>query len=132
MFIVRTIIIIVLGLLPFCMTAQGERPSYCDDLPVSYDATIKGAGVKPPPSLPKFGTTPTPCYKVQVAVLKFTDPKGYPFHPSLVARHRPCEDIWVVESRSTFATKAGAEAEKEKLRKLGYKEAYVVDMLGYE
>lgn len=112
------------------LSAQEDRPRYCDELPVSYEAT-KGLGVKPRDPLPKFATTPVPEYKVQVAVLRFTDPTEYPFHNKLIARYRPCEEIWVIESRESFSSKAEALALRNELRSLGYDGAYLVEMMGY-
>ena len=110
------------------LLGQEPRPSYCDNLPVSYE---KGAGPSRP-SLPKFNTVPVPEYKVQVAVLRFTDPSEYPFHPSLIARYRPCEEVWVVESKESFSKKADATALKNELRSMGYGGCYVVEMVAYQ
>ncbi len=107
--------------------AQEERPTYCDNLPTTYS---KGASNRP--SLPRFGTTPTKEYKVQVAILRNTDPANYPFHKKLVARYRPCEEVWVIESRESFASRSAALSLQNELRNLGYRGAYLVECIGYQ
>lgn len=119
--------LISICLLPILGQAQ-ERPSYCDEIPVMYD---KGAVVKPP-ALPRFETAPVTEYKVQVAILKFTHPKDYPFHKYLVARYRPCEQVWVVETKECFRTRQEAEDMQSELKDLGYSGAYLVEVLAYE
>ena len=109
------------------LSAQNTRPAYCDELPVTYE---KSAASRP--SLPKFNTVPTLEYKVQVAILRFTDPAEYPFHPKLIARYRPCEEVWVVESRESFTDKNEALRLRTELRNAGYSGAYLIDMLGYK
>jgi hypothetical protein len=113
----------------FELSAQNEKPSYCDELPVTYS---KGASRNSRPSLPKFSTTPTIEYKVQVAILRNTDPREYPFHEDLVARHRPCEEVWVIESRESFTSRSDALKLQNKLRNLGYNGAYLIEMVGYQ
>jgi hypothetical protein len=108
--------------------SQEQRPTYCDDLPVSYE---KGA-TKARPSLPKFNTVPVPEYKVQVAILRFTDPAEYPFHPKLIARYRPCEEVWVIESKESFPNKSDALQLRNELRNLGYSGCYVIEMVAYQ
>lgn len=110
------------------LTAQ-EKPSYCDRLPVSYE---KGATVSSRPSLPKFGTTPIKEYKIQVAILRQTSPEDYPFHEKLIARYRPCEQVWVIESREIFKDRRAADRLKEELVDLGYRGAYLVELIGYQ
>jgi hypothetical protein len=105
---------------------QTERPAYCDDLPVSYDARISK-----PDALPRFQTIPTMEYKVQVAILRYTDPTEYPFHPDLVARWRPCEQVWVIESRQSYPNRDQALALRDKLVELGYTGAYLIELIGY-
>ncbi|MEM1215951.1 MAG: hypothetical protein AAGJ82_09720 [Bacteroidota bacterium] len=122
--------LLIFGMSLLSLTAQEQRPSYCDELPVSYEAA-RGAGEKPRDALPRFSTTPIPEYKVQVAVLRFTDPTAYPFHKKLIARYRPCEEIWVIESRESFSNKNQALALRNELRGLGYRGAYLVEMMGY-
>ena len=92
-----------------------------------YDKTVASR-----PALPKFNTAAVTEYKVQVAILKFTHPKDYPFHKSLVARYRPCEQVWVVESRESFSSREEAEELQNELKRLGYRGAYLVELLGYE
>lgn len=114
---------------PFLILAQTPpRPAYCDELPTTYE---KGAA---PPStpLPQFDTRPVTEYKIQVAILKFTHPRDFPFHKKLVARWRPCEQVWVVESRESFRNRADAEMLKNELVRLGYQGAYIIELLGYE
>lgn len=118
--------ILFLGASP--VFAQEDRPSYCDALPNTYD---KGGSRSSRPSLPKFGTAPTLEYKVQVAILRSTDPREYPFHESLIARYRPCEQVWVIESRESFADKSKAVQLQNQLIKMGYRGAYLVEMVGY-
>lgn len=113
----------------FAISGQAQdRPSYCDDLPVEYD---KGVSQKRG-ALPKFSTKAIKLYKVQVAILRNTNPEDYPFHSSLVARYRPCEQVWVVESKETYKTRKEAEKERQKLEKLGYGGCYITTILGYE
>ncbi len=113
-------------LLPLASFAQ-ERPSYCDEIPVMYDKAISSR-----PALPRFETAPVTEYKVQVAILKYTHPKDYPFHKYLVARYRPCEQVWVVESKECFRSREEAEDMRAELIDLGYSGAYLVEVLGYE
>ncbi|MCH2082908.1 MAG: hypothetical protein MK226_11000 [Saprospiraceae bacterium] len=121
-------IIVILGLfIPFCMMSQETRPSYCDELPETYE---KGASARK--ALPKFSTKAVKLYKVQVAILRNTNPANYPFHPKLVARFRPCEQVWVVESRDCFKNRKKAEQLKSELKKKGYGGCYITEILGYE
>ncbi|WP_367388215.1 hypothetical protein [Lewinella sp. LCG006] len=113
----------------FELSAQNERPAYCDQLPVTYS---KGGAANSRPSLPKFSTTPTLEYKVQVAILRNTDPREYPFHEDLIARYRPCEEVWVIESRESFTSRSQAIQLQNKLRNLGYNGAYLIEMVGYK
>ncbi|MEZ4990449.1 MAG: hypothetical protein R2824_08555 [Saprospiraceae bacterium] len=110
---------------------EEERPTYCDELPVTYEkvAFRRGGSTRTP--LPKFATTPITEYKVQVAILRFTDPKDFPFHSKLVARYRPCEGVWVVESRESFASKNEAQKLQQELEKLGYRGAYITELVAY-
>lgn len=107
-------------------TPPTQRPSYCEELPVGYDQRISTAD-----ALPRFQSIPTKEYKVQVAILRYTDPADYPFHPDLVARYRPCEQVWVVESRQSFPDRSQAEALRDKLVQLGYTGAYLIELIGY-
>jgi len=114
------------------LSAQTEKPPYCEEGPATYGsvAAIPGATTAPP--LPRFTTTPVTEHKIQVAILRYTDPSEYPFHPSLVARYRPCEQIWVVESRDSFADRADAVKLQNELKALGYSGAYITDLVGYQ
>lgn len=123
--------ILVIGLFlgsSLSLSAQ-DKPSYCDRLPVSYE---KGASVSSRPSLPRFGTRPTKEYKIQVAILRQTSPEEYPFHEKLIARYRPCEQVWVIESREIFKDRRDANRLKEELIGLGYRGAYLVEIIGYQ
>lgn len=112
------------------LSAQQEiPPPYCNDAPSTYGSVVAPAA-KPTP-LPRFATTSHPEYKIQVAILRNTDPKDFPFHPTLVARYRPCEQVWVVESRESFKDRAEAEKLREQLKKLGYSGAYITDLVAY-
>ena len=114
------------------LTAQTEKPPYCEEGPATYGSVAAIPGGSTPPPLPRFTTTPTKEYKIQVAILRYTDPAEYPFHPSLVARYRPCEQLWVVESRESFPNRADAVALQTKLKDLGYGGAYITDLIGYQ
>lgn len=103
------------------------KPAYCDEIPVSYDKTVSTKA-----ALPRFPTAAITEYKIQVAILKFTHPSDYPFHKELVARYRPCEQLWVVESKKTCKTKREAEQLKNKFRNIGYTGAYIIELIGYE
>lgn len=128
----RTLFTLLLISATLVLSAQTEKPPYCDEGPATYGsvAAIPGATTAPP--LPRFATTPTKEHKVQVAILRYTDPAEYPFHPSLVARYRPCEQVWVVESRESFPNRADAVALQSQLKELGYGGAYVTDLMGYQ
>ncbi len=138
----RVTIIVILFFIPlagFSQTPNDERPNYCDDLPVSYESALarKGGSTSSSAdggsrsSLPRFATAPTIEYKVQVAILRFTDPKDYPFHSKLVARYRPCEEVWVVESRESFSDKNDAQKLQAELERLGYRGAYITELVAY-
>lgn len=113
------------------VSAQDAKPSYCEEAPATYGAPGVPGG-EAAPSLPKFSTTPTKEYKVQVAILRYTDPSEYPFHPSLVARYRPCEQVWVVESRESFTEREEAIALQTELEKAGYGGSYITDLVAYQ
>ena len=113
-------------------TAQNEpKPSYCEEAPSTYGKAGVPGG-ESAPSLPKFSTTPTTEYKVQVAILRYTDPSEYPFHPTLVARYRPCEQVWVVESRESFTDRDDAVALQKTLEDAGYGGSYITDLVAYQ
>lgn len=116
----------------FLLAAQTEKPPYCEEGPATYGSVAAIPGGSTPPPLPRFTTTPTMEYKIQVAILRYTDPAEYPFHSSLVARYRPCEQVWVVESRESFPNKADAVALQTKLKSLGYGGAYITELMGYQ
>ena len=112
-------------------TAQddaGPKPSYCEEAASTYGTP----GGDNTPALPKFATTPTKEYKVQVAILRYTDPSEYPFHPTLVARYRPCEQVWVVESRQSFTDREEAVALQATLKDAGYNGSYITDLVAYQ
>jgi hypothetical protein len=67
-----------------------------------------------------------------VAILRYTDPAEYPFHPTLVARYRPCEQVWVIESRESFADRNDAVALQEILTQAGYGGTYITDLVAYQ
>jgi len=125
------ILSLLIPLLTFCQEPTEERPAYCDELPVSYEkaATVSGSSRG---SLPRFKTIPTTEYKVQVAILRYSDPREYPFHARLIARYRPCEGVWVIESRESFIEKSDARLLREELEKLGYRGAYITELIGYQ
>ena len=128
-----------LFLFPLLLNGQ-SRPSYCDGVPMTYEkgglrkgvnSTGDGGGSSPV-KLPKFDTDATTEYKVQVAILRYSSPTDHPFHNSLVARYRPCESVWVVESRKSYTTRAEADKLKRNLIQLGYKGAYITKLVGYQ
>jgi hypothetical protein len=126
---------LVVAIILFCSCLVAgwaqDRPAYCDDVPQEYAKGVKVAQKKRG-KLPKFDTEVATFYKVQVAILRNSDPRDYPFHASLVARFRPCEQVWVIESKKTFDTRKAAEKEKAQLRKLGYSGSYVIPIVGYQ
>ena len=128
-----TILTLLLALGGTLSAQSGEKPPYCDEGPNVYGSVvgIPGASGGAPP-LPRFATTPINEYKVQVAILRYTDPSEYPFHPSLVARYRPCEQVWVVESRESFTSRDQAVALQNELKGLGYEGAYITDLVAYQ
>lgn len=113
-----------------------DRPAYCDDLPASYEKAValkrKSVGGNGSAQLPRFSTQSVSEYKVQVAILRYSQPADHPFHKSLVARYRPCESVWVVESRDSFKDRSRAERLKEELIGLGYRGAYITELVGFE
>lgn len=113
------------------LCAQTEKPPYCEEGPSTYGSVAAIPGGSPPP-LPRFTTTPTKEYKIQVAILRYTDPSEYPFHSDLVARYRPCEQVWVVESRESYPNRADAVNLQKKLKDLGYSGAYITELMGYQ
>lgn len=122
----------ILLLFSFAVQAQDVKPPHCAQ-PITYGsvASVAGEPGPTPPPLPRFATSPVTEYKVQVALLRYTDPSEYPFHSSLVARYRPCEEIWVVESRDSFASREEAARLQADLKALGYSGAYITELVGY-
>lgn len=127
----KNLFALLLVLTTASLTAQAEKPPYCEEGPATYGSVAALPGAATPPPLPRFTTVATPEYKVQVAILRYTDPSEYPFHPDLVARYRPCEQVWVVESRESWANRSEAEAMQAKLKGLGYSGAYITDLMAY-
>lgn len=121
-----TLCILVLGLKGFTQSPVRAKPVYCDNVPSAYDAKAK------PKALPDFNTKTGLEYRVQVAVLKDTDPRNYHFHNSLAARYQPCEQVWIVESKKTFKSRAEAERLKAELERLGYPGSYITTIVSYE
>ena len=113
------------------LSDPADKPAYCNDLPDMYEK----AGLPPPPGgdpLPRFASRAVKEYKVQCAILRKNHPANFPFHPLLVARWRPCEEVWVVESRDSFKDRSQAEQLQGQLKDLGYRGAYIVELIGYE
>ena len=104
------------------------KPSYCDE-PVMAATTSAAPGGSPMPQYPALASI---CYKVQVAILRETSPYDFAFHPSLTARWRPCEEVWVVETKETYCNKNEAESAKGRLKELGYPGAFLTKMVGYQ
>jgi hypothetical protein len=104
------------------------KPAFCDQPPNSYNYSAPGPAPKP---LPVFPTSSQVEYRVQVAVLRNTDPRTLTFHPSLVARYQPCEEVWIVESRETFKDRALADKLKGTLEKAGYPTPFVTTIISY-
>ena len=129
----RLFTLFILLIAATALSAQDQKPPYCEELPATYGnvAGIPGGTASAPP-LPRFATTPMKEYKVQVAILRYTDPSEYPFHPTLVARYRPCEQVWVVESRESFPNRDDAVALQNELKKAGYGGAYITDLIAYQ
>jgi hypothetical protein len=133
------VVLCLFPLLGMTQSREQGKPEYCDELPVSYENALARKGGTPSSqeggssasSLPRFATSPITEYKVQVAILRFTDPKDYPFHEKLVARFRPCEQVWVVESRESFSNKSDARKLQAELEKLGYRGAYITELVAY-
>lgn len=126
----KTLLTFLFLLTTLSLSAQTEKPAYCEEEPATYGSIGPIQGDTRPP-LPRFATTPTVAYKVQVALLRYTDPLDYPFHPSLVARFRPCEQLWVVESRESFTNRADAVKLQQKLKEVGYNGSYITDLIAF-
>lgn len=106
---------------------QAQKPSYCADATDTFGTTDATAA-----PLPKFATTPTREYRVQVAILRYTDPAEYPFHSTLVARWRPCEQVWVIESRQSFTEREQALTLQDTLAEAGYTGTYITELIAYQ
>lgn len=124
-------VLLLFPLISFSQEPAEERPTYCDELPVTYEKTAFRKGGSPRSALPQFATAPTVEYKVQVAILRFSDPKDFPFHSKLVARYRPCEEVWVVESRESYSNKNEARKLQSEMEKLGYRGAYITELVAF-
>lgn len=112
--------------------APKPKPAYCDEGLNTYGSVPNVVDGSPPNALPAFQTQATKEYKIQVAILRYTDPTEYPFHPALVARYRPCEEVWVVESRESFLDRADAADLQAELRAAGYSSAFITELIGYQ
>lgn len=127
----KRMLLLLICCAPIFLFAQTQKPAYCNDFPDEY-STRGGSNTAKRSSLPRFGTEAITEYKIQVAILRNTNPADYPFHKSLVARYRPCEEVWVVESREIFANKRDADKLKKDLIAMGYKGAYVTQLVGFQ
>ena len=127
--------LLLLAFIPLALSGQ-SRPAYCDALPASYEKAValrqQATGGSGSAELPRFQTQSVSEYKVQVAILRYSQPAEHPFHKSLVARYRPCESVWVVESRESFTNRNQAERLKQELIGLGYRGAYITDLVGFQ
>ena len=128
----KQILLVLICCSPIFLFAQTQKPAYCNDFPDEYSTTAKGVKTAKRTSLPRFGTEPITEYKIQVAILRNSHPADYPFHKSLVARFRPCEEVWVVESRETFTNRREADRLKRDLIAMGYKGAYITELVGFQ
>lgn len=151
----KNFIALIICMLPLLLLAQQEpeedarslqeqikgssRPAYCDEpLPDEFTErgvgapTVVGGSPTAHSALRRFPTKPIICYKVQVAIFRQTDPFTHPMHQSLHARWRPCEEVWVVESKRTFCDRRDAEEFKKEMDRIGYKGAYITQLVSYE
>lgn len=111
---------------------QMPKPAYCDEpAPMAARAAVPVGG-SPTPTMAEYPTLPTVCYKIQVAILRQSNPYNFRFHPSLMARWRPCEQVWVVESKNTFCDRAEAEAFQARLAELGYTDTFLTQLVTYQ
>lgn len=134
----RNFLLLLLVLSAGLVTAQTTaadapkvKPAYCDEGLNTY-GSVPNVVNGTPNALPVFQTQATKEYKIQVAILRYTDPTEYPFHPALVARYRPCEEVWVVESRESFLDRADAADLQAELRSAGYTSAFITELVGYQ
>ena len=125
-FLLPCLLLVFFGVQGWAQSPVKAKPVYCDNLPSAYDVKAK------PKALPVFNTKTGLEYRVQVAVLKDTDPRNYHFHNSLIARYQPCEQVWIVESKKTFKSRAEAERLKAELERLGYPGSYITTIVSYE
>lgn len=129
----KILLVSLLCFVAMSLTAQTEKPGYCDESVNTYGSVVGvDNNTTTPDALPSFASLPTTEYKVQVAILRYTDPKEYPFHSALVARYRPCEEVWVVESRESFANKDAAQKLQSELKQVGYSSAFITELVGYQ
>lgn len=130
----KQLLFLVALFLPHLALSQTVKPSYCNDFPSEYSAVkgIPNTKRARRTSLPKFATKAVSEYKVQVAILKNSHPADYPFHQKLVARYRPCEEVWVIESRNSYKSKADAEKLKRELVRAGYRGAYITELISFQ
>ncbi len=126
-FLAILIVLCSWGLLP---AQDSMRPAYCDEFPVESGTYALAVSQKTVP-LPRFATRSIKEYKVQVALLRNSDPRDFPFHSKLIARFRPCEQVWVVESRDSFPSRTDAEALRNELTTLGYPGCYITEIIAY-
>ena len=118
---------------------EQARPAYCDEpIPDEFNSkgvpgpVVEGGSPSAYSALRVFPTKPIICYKVQVAIFRQTDPFTHPMHQALHARWRPCEEVWVVESKRTFCDRRDAEEFKKEMRRIGYDGAYITQLVSYE
>ena len=111
---------------------EQPKPAYCDEPAAPLQARSVPVGGSPVPALAQYPTLPTVCYKVQVAILRQSNPFNFRFHPSLTARWRPCEEVWVVESKDTFCNREEAEQFQERLKELGYMDTFLTQLVTYQ
>jgi len=131
----------LLLLAPFVIKAQVQteaeiqqipKPAYCDEPALTATRAAVPAGSAPVPVMAEYPTLPTVCYKVQVAILRQSNPYDFRFHPSLMARWRPCEQVWVVESKATYCDRAEAEVVQARLNELGYTDTFLTQLVTYQ
>ena len=120
-----TILCLIFSLQVHAQNSTTTDPDYCDF--DKSDMTVKGGS-----PLPKFLSQATLCYKVQVAILNDQDAYNFPFHPKLNARWRPCQKVWVIESKETCCDAQSAEKLKNELINLGYQSAFLTELVSYE
>ena len=129
----KLFILCLVCLVTTTVRAQTAKPAYCQEGFNTY-GSVMGVddAAAAPAALPAFASLPTKEFKVQVAILRHTDPTEYPFHSSLIARFRPCEEVWVIESRESFADRADAVDLQNDLKEVGYDKAFITELIGYQ